>query len=78
VRQYAIRAIGRHLAAGEGAQLRTDLGDTTDIPLKRVLLIAIAEGDGVDASLLDAVGRAEPLLRHTCDYLRSGVTLPEP
>jgi hypothetical protein len=81
-RQFAARAIGRHLPAKDTADvpvleglLRQHLDDR---PLRRALLIALHEAGGLDKQTLGAVAKGSPELRGLCEYLKAGPTLPPP
>lgn len=81
-RQFAARAIGRHLAKKDTADLPVLEGlyrqNAEDRPFRRALLVALREAGDADKSFLGTVSNHSPELAATCEYLRAGPTLPPP
>jgi hypothetical protein len=82
VRQFAARAVGRHIQparSGDVEVLRGMMGRfPDDTPLRRAILVGLLECGDADKGYLDAISRGDPALRHTCRYLRAKPTLPPP
>jgi hypothetical protein len=81
-RQFAARAIGRHLNRGRVADLELLRGvfhrNAHDTPLRRALLVGLKEAGDADKAFLDGVAAGDPALRYVCRYLRSNPKLPPP
>lgn len=81
-RQFAARAVARHLQPSRSADLELLRGlfhrSANDGPLRRALLIALKEAGGTDKAFLDGVATGDPSLKHTARYLRGNPTLPSP
>jgi len=82
VRQYAARALGRHIRPGDIASLRDAFTSHSGFWLRRALLAAIADAEqqsgGIDKAWFGAVASADPELEATARYLRSVTKLPNP
>jgi hypothetical protein len=79
VREQAARCLGRHARPGDAALLRSEFMGSSDIALKRALLVAISESEGApDKSFLSTVAAGSEELRPTAEYLRTGAILPPP
>lgn len=82
VREFAARAVGRHLTSKTTADLKVLDGifrqNPDDLRLRRALLIGMKEGGGASKNYLGTVATGSPELKPLCDYLKSGVQLPKP
>ncbi len=81
-RQFAVRAVGRHLQAGRSADLELLRSSfhlySHDLPLRRAILVALKEAVDAGKVFLDSIAVGTPDLRHVCKYLRSNPKLPPP
>ena len=84
VREWAARAVGRHLrddaARMPDVELLRSLFklSTENHGLRRALLVGIYEAESVDKAWLSDVASADESLRYTCAYLRAKPELPPP
>jgi hypothetical protein len=84
VREWAARAIGRHLRDDSARLPDVDLLrslfklSTESHGLRRALLVGIYEAESVDKAWLSAVASSDESLRHTCEYLKKKPELLPP
>ena len=82
VRQFASRAVGRHLRDGRSADVELMKGFVdrlaTDDELRRALVVGLYEADATSKKYLNDVAKGNPAISHTCRYLRGNPELPPP
>lgn len=81
VREHAARCVGRHARSGYASLLKDMFNSSSDLRLKRALLVACTEARGKagpDRSWLGTVAASTPELAQTAKYLRSVTSLPPP